>query len=855
MKRFNIKTALILCLFTLFLSHSYAQSLITNGLVAYYSFNGNANDIVGTNNGTIYGGVALAPDRFGSNNSAYIFNGVDGFIDIGNPVGNSPTQLTESAWVKILSRQTSAEPISPPLDVIITKRELNLNGSGWPTLGINSSGANAGAGVLALDADFYFNPCTGTTLTPTNVWVFICGVVSNGTYQIYVNGHLENTISDPRPLSSAQNMYLMFEGQLGIFCNGVLDDVCIYNRALSSSEVAQLYLFKNETLNHAPIITAQPTNVTVNIGDNASFSITVTDTFPVNYQWLKDGIGILNATNAVLDLTNIQPPSIGNYTVIIRDSGGSVTSTAASLSISNVNSALWQGLVAYYPFNGNANDVMGTNNGVAYGGVALATDRFGSNNSAYIFNGIDGYMDIGKPVGNSPTILTESIWVKINSRETPAEPISPPLDVLVTQRQTSGNGVGWPDLGIVSSGSHTGAGAIAIDADFYNNDCVGTTLTQTNVWVFLCEVCSNGIYQIYVNGHLENTISDPRTLSSDEDMYLMHSGAFNSYCNGVLDDVRIYNRALSSDEVAQLFASETPPHTATATATLAGAFIVGVNIIDGGAGYTNTPLIRLIGGGGNGAQAFAVVSNDVVVAINVINAGFGYTNTPQVVIDPPYIFNPTLGIAPMSFLTFSNVTVGGNYQLQQFQSYYWTNQSASFTASNVVYTQMVSGVAGNADYRLALAPPPAQAFATPHVVNGFVVGTTVTAGGSGYVTAPTVNIIADVGTNATAMANINGGVITSITIINAGMGYTNQVAIQIDPPPAAAVYSSSVQPVMRVDSANLAPYENYQIQFEPTITGPWGNWIGGLFNSIDITNSQYLFITNGIGYFRVQNVP
>jgi hypothetical protein len=380
-------------------------------------------------------------------------------------------------------------------------------------------------------------------------------------------------------------------------------------------------------------------------------------------------------------------------------------------------------------------------------------------------------------------------------------------------------------------------------------------LTQTNAWVFLCEVCSNGTYQIYVNGHLENTISDSHSLSSDEDMCLMHSGAFNSYCNGALDDVRIYNRALSSNEVALVYASETPPHTATATATLAGTFVVAVNIIDNGGGYTNTPVVRFIGGGGSGAQAFAVISNGVVVAINVINAGFGYTNAPQVIIDPPYIFNPVLGIASMSFLTFSNVTVGGNYQLQQFLSYYWANQSVSFTASNTVYTQMVAGVAGNEDYRLALAPVSVQAFATPQVINGFVVGATVTAGGSGYVTAPAVTVSGDVGTNATAMASINGGVVTGVMMINAGMGYTNQVAIQIDPPPAAAVYLSSVQPVMRVDSANLAPYENYQIQFEPVITGVWGNWISGLFSPTDVTNSQYLFITNNAGFFRVQNVP
>jgi hypothetical protein len=60
---------------------------------------------------------------------------------------------------------------------------------------------------------------------------------------------------------------------------------------------------------------------------------------------------------------------------------------------------------------------------------------------------------------------------------------------------------------------------------------------------------------------------------------------------------------------------------------------------------------------------------------------------------------------------------------------------------------------------------------------------------------------------------------------------------------------------MRVDSASLAPYDNYQIQFKPDIGGTWMNWNGGLFSPTYVTNSQFLFITNGTGFFRLQFVP
>ena len=65
----------------------------------------------------------------------------------------------------------------------------------------------------------------------------------------------------------------------------------------------------------------------------------------------------------------------------------------------------------------------------------------------------------------------------------------------------------------------------------------------------------------------------------------------------------------------------------------------------------------------------------------------------------------------------------------------------------------------------------------------------------------------------------------------------------------------TVLPVMRLDSASLAPYDNYQIQFKPDLGAAWENWNAGLFSPTDVTNSQYLFLTNGVGFFRLQHVP
>jgi hypothetical protein len=67
--------------------------------------------------------------------------------------------------------------------------------------------------------------------------------------------------------------------------------------------------------------------------------------------------------------------------------------------------------------------------------------------------------------------------------------------------------------------------------------------------------------------------------------------------------------------------------------------------------------------------------------------------------------------------------------------------------------------------------------------------------------------------------------------------------------------SPAVLPVMRLDSSLVTPFHSYQIQFMPALGGTWGNWSNGLFSPTDVTNAQYVFITNGIGFFQLQYVP
>ncbi len=317
--------------------------------------------------------------------------------------------------------------------------------------------------------------------------------------------------------------------------------------------------------------------------------------------------------------------------------------------------------------------------------------------------------------------------------------------------------------------------------------------------------------------------------------------------------VVVSNSAGSATSAVALLTLQVP-HAATATATVVNDFVVGAAITDGGLGYTNTPVVRIIGGGGSGALAVAVVSNQVVIAVNILDAGEGYTNAPAIVIAPPFIPQPTMGIAALSMLSFTNLAAGANYQFRSFLADAWLNIGPAFTAAGPTFTQYVWGTVSANDYCLSGAPVPSQAYATAQVFNGFVVGATVTNGGSGYGSNVAVTILSDgSGSNATAIATVSGGTVTGITITSAGIGYTSTPTIVIAPPPSNALWPMVTQ-VVELGFGCLSPYDNYQLDFTPAADGAWSN-LGIPFTPTSTTSTQYFNVSGNAGFFRVEYVP
>ena len=199
----------------------------TSGLSAYYPFNGNANDeSVNNYNGTVTGAV-LSPDRFGTNNSSYYFNGINNKIYIGNSL-IVQDRISVSCWVK--STATSGQIISTGSrnSYRIGKTENGVD------CGLYLSDATDGYGIGA------------SAVVDCSDWTHVVIVYNGSEVKLYINGQLKSSDTGAGSVFCNQTVYLNFGTyQWGSSCSdwykGYLDDVRLYNRAITSEEVNALY--------------------------------------------------------------------------------------------------------------------------------------------------------------------------------------------------------------------------------------------------------------------------------------------------------------------------------------------------------------------------------------------------------------------------------------------------------------------------------------------------------------------------------------------------------------------------------------------------------------------------------------
>jgi hypothetical protein len=202
------------------------------------------------------------------------------------------------------------------------------------------------------------------------------------------------------------------------------------------------------------------------------------------------------------------------------------------------------GLVGWWPFNGNANDESGNGNNGTVNGATLTADRFGGLNNAYNFNGISNYIDVGNPssLGNNPSNYTQAGWVYLVD-------FSDAYVFMSKRHENSGNDWGTP----VSTVNGTFI-FFADDAFYQQAPLAETNQLSVNQWHHLTFVKNQNTYSIYVNGVLDGSITDNHIMGGTSNNLIFGAQlAWPEFFKGKLDDIVIWKRALTQQEISVLY--------------------------------------------------------------------------------------------------------------------------------------------------------------------------------------------------------------------------------------------------------------------------------------------------------------
>ncbi len=334
----------------------------TNGLVGWWPFNGNANDESGNGNNGIVNGATLTTDRNGNVNSAYNFDGVDDYI-VTNNFFNASTDFSFSCWVQSNSNATMQTIVNTePHHILI----YGIN-PWWA--GVGKIGFVYGTGTVWVNSSYYFSNQTPSL----NNWVYHMVVKNNYTWSFYENGTLTNSylaLSQPGSIITQ----LVFGHCDPSVCSeafsGKLDDIAIYNRALTQQEITALY---TSTPPCSLSISSQPTNQSTTTGSNTSFNVGVTATNcnnPTNYQWQTNtGFGWQTLQNAgqyagvntsTLHVSNVGSTNTNQlFRCLIQNGNSADTTQTATLSVVNTGNTTLSAVTHAIPYQAVVRDGAG----------------------------------------------------------------------------------------------------------------------------------------------------------------------------------------------------------------------------------------------------------------------------------------------------------------------------------------------------------------------------------------------------------------------------------------------------------------------------------------------------------------
>jgi len=326
------------------------QTIPTDGLVAYYPFNGNANDESENGNDGTVNGATLVADRYGEPNSAYSFDGYGDYIEILHSDSiNLKEEMTIGFWINVGANQSLY--FSPEVySYILHKRYSTI--------------------IIPVYDNGTIKKGACEDVAPLGEWVHYSFVFSKDFRALYRNGNLlilSKEITNSLATSSEVLRIGTPTYSKHFSYNGLLDEVALYNRALSASEIRHLYSgieeekdikcsFPDDSFSPAGSIHAYPNMIWS--ANNKMVSVTLNGYIKDELSIVRDSQGI-GISSAYILIDGTDEIVLRNETTDLLDDNGNFS---ADIEVEASKGAEY--LIELYATDTNPDDSGGPNYGL-----------------------------------------------------------------------------------------------------------------------------------------------------------------------------------------------------------------------------------------------------------------------------------------------------------------------------------------------------------------------------------------------------------------------------------------------------------------------------------------------------------
>ncbi len=518
------------------LSAQASLSVIANGpppaagLVAAYAFNEGSGTTVADasgngNNGTI-NGATWTTGKFGQ---ALSFNGSGARVTVKDAASLDLTNaMTLEAWVYPTAVGGWRDVIYKETNDIYYLMGSSQNGS-LPAVG----------GTFATTAAF------GTTSLPLNTWSHLAGTYDGAMLRLYVNGVPVGSQAQTGAIHTSTGVLSIGgDGLYGQYWAGLIDEVRIYNLALSQ---AQIQSDMTTPVGGASDTTPPTVPEAVTASAVSSSEIIVnwiasTDNVGVTGYLVERSqgagstafvyVGTVSGTN-YYD-TGLLAGTPYTYRVRATDAAGNLSDYSGFDSDTTLPASA--GLVAAYAFNEGSGttvaDASGNGNNGTINGATWTTGKFGQ---ALLFNGSSALVTVNDAASLDLTNgMTLEAWVYPTA-------VSGWQDVIYKETN---------DIYYLM-GSSMPANKPAVGGTFATTAAFGTTGLPLNTWSHLAGTYDGAMMRLYVNGVPVGSQAQTGAIHTSTGPLTIGGGIYyaNQYWAGRIDEVRIYNRALSQAEI------------------------------------------------------------------------------------------------------------------------------------------------------------------------------------------------------------------------------------------------------------------------------------------------------------------